>query len=105
MRYFNVVYDYDYNEDLEQIEFLGKVDILGLPDWLVSEVEKTLQNFFNWVEKNQIFYSKENNGKVICNVDGSDFVNWLNQKVLIGQKALLVKKNVEVCLEYPCLEF
>ncbi len=78
MQYLNVIYDYDYDDELDVITVKGNVDIIAVPDIVFNNMDAIVQEFFNWASLDESGCWNIIDGKRVCCTSIDDFIKWLN---------------------------
>lgn len=94
MQKINLVYEDDYDD----------VDILLVPDYVAEDIQKILQEFFDWVAipENGFRFKIELNGEKVLSIDTSEVVWWLENHVIKeGESVEVLKQHTTFCPEYP----
>lgn len=115
MKYINIAYDFEYDDDDNLID-MGTVDVVLVPDYVHDNLDKIVQKFFDWTD-NVVrktnhkefpeYWAQLENGEVCMNVGTEHFVNWLNDNYFHceHQKCKIVAVETEYNPQYPTAKF
>ena len=115
MKYINIAYDYEYDDDDNLID-MGTVDVVLVPDYVHDNLGEIARQFNYWVgdevyfgdkKKHPEYWAQLENGKVCMNVGTEHFVNWLNDNYFHceHQKCKIVAIEAEYNPQYPTAKF
>lgn len=109
MKLINILYDYEYCDIEDTIEVKDYVDIVKVPDFVCSNLDEIVQEFFDWVSntKNHNYYIKNTNGDEVLAIGTNEFIKWLNEnyKQCEDQEIILVKAHTDYNPNYPSALF
>lgn len=106
MKLINVVFDYDYDEQNDKLIVLGAVDIIQVPDFVAENLNKIVQEFFNWANQKENGCYKEMDNEFICCTDTYTFLEWLNKYYHTEQEfSSIISSQVDYRPELPSAEF
>ena len=101
---YNIAYDYEYDEEKDKINVVGKVDIIEVSEEIANNIDFYLQNFFDWTAKNKSNLDYDNVSKrVVCQITGDDFVKYLVREC--NANAKVIKTNVDYDKTLHIIEF
>ena len=99
MKKVNVVFDEDYND----------VDIILVPISISEEIENYLQCFFDWataIPNREKYEITDQFGKTVVSLGTFEFVNWLNEHVLVfPEYATILEQHTEYLPDASVIEF
>lgn len=115
MRYINIAYDYEYDNNDVLLD-MGTVDIVLVPDFVCDRLDEIVQKFFDWcdeevrlAEKSRYpeFWVQDKAGDWCMSVGTEHFIRWLNERYFDceQQKSELIKKDTEYEPKYPTALF
>lgn len=107
MKNINVIYDYSYNDETETIDIFDDVDIISVPNMVADNLDNVVQKFFDWTNTVDSGCWKQINNKVVCCVETSDFIRWLNRNYFYCEEkeSTIIEQHTKFNPEYPCAEF
>ena len=106
MKQINIVFDYDYDEQNDELIVLGAVDIIQVPNVVADNLDKIVQEFFNWANEKENGCLKKINNDLICCTDTSKFIEWLNRFYHLEQEdSSMISSHVDYHPELPAVEF
>ena len=116
MKYINVMYDYEYDDDGETLLEPGEVDIVLVPNFVHDNLDDIVQKFNSWVGdevyeadkgKHPNYWVKESNGRMCMSVGTDHFVDWINDNYFHceNQESKIIEINTKYNPEYPSAEF
>lgn len=86
---------------------LDDVDVISIPNDIVSNIEKIAQEFLDWLPlaEDEDYWAIVDGKKYnICETDG--FIKWLNSSYCKGtEKSFVVKKHTNYCSDNKTIEF
>ena len=115
MKFINIAYDFEYDDDDVLID-MGTVDVVLVPDFVCEHLDVIVQKFFNWTDavvrntnrsEYPEYWATLDNGEVVMNVGTEHFVKWLNDNYFDcgHQKSVIIATETEYDPSYPTAKF
>ena len=108
MKLINAIYDYEYNDETDEMTVDDDVDILLVPDYVADNIADVVQKFENWSsEKDSGRRRVKWNGNEILSTDTEDFIRFLNMNYFNceNKESVMVEAHTKYRPELPSAEF
>lgn len=95
MRLLNITYD-----------TIDDIDLVSVPNEIFDDIDRNIQEFFDWTATENSECWIETNGKRFLCVGTKDFIRWLNKfKHYEIEDAKIISQLTEIDPNYPIAQF